>query len=271
MPVTNFQREVLGVLAGLRSPTSHFAGSLPLHISVESSRFSHDFNIFHDAERELALASVADVAALERNGYTVEKGDWTSSFRRIRIWRDQEKLDVDYAFDSAMRFFPAQPDTELGWKLHAFDLATNKSLALAARAETRDLVDIVEWSRRFSLAAIVWAACGKDPGYNPIMLLGWMRRFAKIRPEQLREIAARHIDPVELKSEWLEMAVVADETLTALADAQPDVPIGVIFTRDDGLPVWPDDPTKPLAEQGLQIHHPTLGGCWPRVSGLEGI
>lgn len=180
-----------------------------------------------------------------------------------------ETLEIDWAVDSAVRFYPIVADPELAWRLHPFDLATNKALALAVRSETRDLVDIVEWSRRFSLPAIVWAACGKDPGYNPIMLLAMMRRFAKVRPDQLKEIAAREINPVALKSEWIEMAVEAEEKIVALADAQPDLPIGVVFANAAGEPAWPGDPQRPLEEQEFTIHHPTVGGCWPRISGVE--
>lgn len=266
MPLTELQREVL------RSPGSHFAGSLPLHAVPESPRYSHDFDIFHDAEAELMRANMADVAALTEAGFSVEKlGEWTGSFRKARVaapGRD-ETVEIDWAFDSAVRFFPIIPDEEFGWRLEPFDLATNKSLALAARSLTRDLIDIVEWARRFSLAAIVWAACGKDPGYNPLMLLVMMRRFARIVPTELQQLAAREINPVALKSEWIEMAVEAEEKIVALADAQLDLPIGVVFANAAGEPAWPGDPQRPLEEQEFTIHHPTVGGCWPRISGLE--
>ena len=272
MPLTEIQREILRVLARLRSPASHFAGSMPLHAAADSPRYSHDFDIFHDAEDELIRASAADVLALEAAGFLVERiGEWTGSFRKARVGRggSGETVEIDWAFDSAVRFFPIVPDEELGWRLESFDLATNKSLALAARSVTRDLIDIVEWSRRYSLAAIVWAACGKDPGYNPLMLLVMMRRFARIVPTELHQLAAREIDPVALKREWLEMAIAAEEQIIALADAQPDLPIGVVFANADNEPAWPRDPEVGLEAQGLRVHHPTVGGCWPRIAGLE--
>lgn len=245
---------------------------MPLHAGPDSPRYSHDFDIFHDAEAELIRASAADVEALAAAGFSVERiGGWTDSFRKARIGRADgvETVEIDWAFDSAVRFFPIIPDEELGWRLESFDLATNKSLALAARSVTRDLIDIVEWARRYSLAAIVWAACGKDPGYNPLMLLVMMRRFARIVPTELHQLAAREIDPVALKSEWIEMAVVAEEEILALADGQPDFPIGVVFADEGGAPAWPRDPALALEAQGLRIHYPTVGGCWPRISGLE--
>ncbi len=269
MPVTPFQRAVLHVLSGIRVPASHFAGSLPLHIEADSPRYSHDFDLFHDAEAELVKASLNDEHALLAAGFEVERlGTWTETFRKARVSRAGESVEIDWAFDSAVRFFPVLPDADLGWRLHPFDLATNKALALAARSETRDLVDIVEWSQRYPLPAILWAACGKDPGYNPLMLLVMMRRFARVQPERLKEIIARHIDPVALKSAWIELAVNAEEEITRLADAQPELEIGVIFTDSAHEPRWPANLDLSPAEQGLTLHPPTLGGCWPHVRPL---
>lgn len=44
--------------------------------------------------------------------------------------------------DSALRFFPLQEHAELGLTLHAFDLATNKVLALVGRLEVLCVLDI---------------------------------------------------------------------------------------------------------------------------------
>ena len=73
MPLTRLQQDVLHVLAALRSEESHFAGGLMLNSSEDSPRFSHDFDIFHDAEAEVARASNADVAALRAAGYDVHE------------------------------------------------------------------------------------------------------------------------------------------------------------------------------------------------------
>ena len=156
-----------------------------------------------------------------------------------------------------------EKDPLLGWRLHLFDMATNKALALCARSVTRDYVDIVELHRTYPLAAIVWAACGKDPGFNPLSLLGLMRRFAKIDPLKLHEIHARNLDPQALKRAWIEMSDEADAKITHLADTLPDTPIGVAFVDAAGHPGWPGD------TPALTIPHPRIRGCLPRVDGLE--
>ena len=77
----------------------------------------------------------------------------------------------------------------LGWRLHFFDAAINKALALAARTETRDYLDILEFGKLFPLSAICWAGCGKDPGFTPLSLLGMMRRFARLDPVESRKMS----------------------------------------------------------------------------------
>jgi hypothetical protein len=45
---------------------------------------------------------------------------------------------MEWARDSAFRFFPLVENSELGLVLHPFDLAVNKVLALVGRGEARD-------------------------------------------------------------------------------------------------------------------------------------
>jgi hypothetical protein len=266
MPLTAFQSQVLAVVAANRSEERHFAGGLVLHHDSGSARYSHDFDIFHEAAEEVTRASEADAASLRAAGFTVEpqRSNWSEhlTFRKARVSRGTDTVDIDWAADSAFRFFPIERDPLLGWRLHLFDIATNKALALCARSETRDYVDIVELNGVFPLAAIVWAACGKDPGFSPLSLLKMMRRFARVDPAKLSEIQARKLDPVVLKTAWIEMSDRADAEMTRLADTQPDMPIGVAFVDSKGRPGWiGDDPT-------LTIHAPSIRGCLPRISGL---
>ena len=263
MPLTAFQQDVVQVIAANRSEASHFAGGLVLNAAADSPRYSHDFDIFHEAEEEVAKASEMDVASLRTAGFEVDQcvGDWTQpvSFRKAKVSVRGEEVEIDWAADAAFRFFPIQRDPLLGWRLHLFDMATNKALALAARSVTRDYVDIVELHKTYPLPAIIWAACGKDPGFSPLLLLEMMRRFARVHPNKLKTIQARDLDPVALKIAWTEMSIYADDEITKLADTQPDMPIGVAFVDKDGKPGWiGQEPT-------LTIHRPSVRGCWPTV------
>lgn len=142
-------------------------------------------------------------------------------------------------------------------------MATNKALALSARPVTRDYVDIVELGGTYPLEAIVWAACGKDPGFTPMLLLEMMRRFARVNPRQLATIQARHLDPVALKKTWIEISDRAEAEITRVADTMPDLPIGVAFVDAAGQPGWIG------ADPALRPHPPSLRGCWPDVHPVD--
>jgi hypothetical protein len=269
MPLTALQKDILAVLAGNRSEESHFAGGIVLNAADDSARFSHDFDIFHELAEEVTRASNRDVQSLCRAGFQVETpsryGEWEkeTTFRKAKVSRAGESVEIDWAADSAFRFFPIERDPLLGWRLHLFDVATNKALALSARTETRDYVDIVELHRRFPLPAICWAACGKDPGFSPLSLIKMMKRFARINPTELDKIKARALDPVALKMAWIAMSDAAEAEMTRVADEQPDLPVGVAFLDAAGKPGWiGSDPT-------LRVHAPSVRGCWPTVHGLQ--
>lgn len=269
MPLTPFQKEVLAVLARNRSEESHFAGGVVLNAADHSARYSNDFDIFHELAGEVTHASNRDVATLREAGFHVETlsryGEWEkdSTFRKAKLTRDGETVEIDWAVDSAFRFFPIERDPQLGWRLHLFDIATNKALALSARTETRDYVDMVELHQTYPLPAVCWAACGKDPGFSPVSLLKMMKRFARIHPAELDKIKARALDPIRLKTTWIEMSDAAEAAMIRLADEQPGVPIGVAFVDATGKPGWiGDDPS-------LRIHAPSVRGCWPTVHGLD--
>jgi len=269
MPLTEFQREVLAVIVGNRSEQSHFAGGLVLNAVEGSPRYSKDFDVFHDEIRDLDVTSLRDVESLESAGYEVARlndyGEWDkpSSFRKAIVRSGAGQLALDWAHDSAFRFFPIVSDPLLGWRLHLFDMAVNKALALSARTVTRDYIDILELSRIYPLEAIVWAACGKDEGFSPLLLLAMMRRFAKIEPGTLDKIKARDLDPIEMKKEWIEISCRAEAEITRVADTWIDMPIGVAFVNDQGEPGWIG--TNP----DLKIHYGSLRGCWPTVSAVQ--
>lgn len=269
MPLTVLQKDILAVLAANRSEESHFAGGVVLNAADDSARFSHDFDIFHDLAEEVTRASNCDVESLRRAGFQVETpsryGEWEkeATFRKAKVSRAGETVEIDWAADSAFRFFPIERDPQLGWRLHLFDVATNKALALSARTETRDYVDIVELHRTYPLPAICWAACGKDPGFSPLSLIKMMKRFAKVSPTELDKIKARALDPKLLKVAWIEMSDTAEAEMIRLADEQPDVPIGVAFVDAAGKPGWIGH------DATLRPHAPSVRGCWPTVRGLE--
>jgi hypothetical protein len=254
VPVTPFQAEVLRTLMPNRSPESFVAGGIVLN-ARETVRWSADVDVFHDVEDAVIRSSVADLATLEAAGYTTRQDVWTPSFRRAWVSRGGEGVKLEWCRDSAWRFFPIERDELLGWRLHWFDAITNKALAMGSRAETRDLVDIVSYAPRCPLHAVIWAACTKDPGFGPLLLLDQMRRHARVSAAQLREMGAS-FEPQELKTRWIGLADAAEPEIERAGTLGLEV--GLAFVHPEGTIGWFDD-------AGAVPHRATLGGATPRI------
>ena len=97
---------------------------------------------------------------------------------------------MEWARDSAFRFFPLMEHDDLGLTLHPFDLASNKVLALVGRLEVRDWVDAISSHERLQpLGYLLWAACGKDPGFGPGSLLEHARRTTHYSAPEIAQLA----------------------------------------------------------------------------------
>ena len=192
MPLSPFQRAVILLLAANRNPESHAGGGAVINRSDQSPRFSSDIDLFHDAAESVAVSAAADAAVLAANGYAVAWLLEQPYLRRARVGRGGDSLRLDWCYDSAFRFFPVQQDPEFGYCLHPADVATNKVLALAGRSEVRDFVDTIYLHKSYlSLGALCWAACGKDEGFTPWLLLDLAKRNVKFRDEDLAGEDAR--------------------------------------------------------------------------------
>lgn len=146
-------------------------------------------DIFHDAQESVALAAETDLQTLRENGYAIERTLITPAFQRATVTKGDEALKMEWAVDSAFRFFPVQPDEDFGYTLHLADLATNKVLALAGRWEARDFVDVLYLHTHYaSFGLLAWAAAGKDPGLTPDFILEQAARFNRLNPAELQAV-----------------------------------------------------------------------------------
>src|SRR5207248_5671045 len=75
-------------------------------------------------------------------------------------------------------------------RLHPFDLATNKVLALVGRVEARDWIDILRCHSAVQpLGYLAWAATGKDPGLAPDAILQEAARSARYSAAEIASLA----------------------------------------------------------------------------------
>lgn len=262
MPLGEFEREVLRLLAANRSPDSYIAGASVLNQSAASPRSSLDIDIFHDAEESLAASVACDLETLRHVGLTVEEGQRTPTFVSARAWRPGAETKLDWAVDSAFRFFPVEPDVELGWRLNFWDAATNKVLALASRHVFRDYVDVLYLDEaHLALGALAWAAGGKDPGLTPEFIIDWIRRTSRYTAEEIAR--ARLPQPPDLramKQQLLEAALRADTLFRKL----PPSEMGCLYLDSGGRPVCPDPGAAEFPR--LTRHFGSVKGAWPRIA-----
>jgi hypothetical protein len=265
MPLTPFQKEVARTLAANRHPDSHVAGGAVINRADSSYRFSDDLDIFHDVAASVAASADADAKTLAAAGYGVA---WTlrgENVFKADVSRGAESVRLDWTSDSAFRFFPVQPDEDFGYCLHQADLGTNKVLALAGRTEIRDFLDVLLIDESYlSLGAVVWAACGKDRGFTPALLLDQANRHSRFQDVELQaERLARPVDLQQLKRHWIEARTRAER----LAETLPAEELGCLYLGSDHVPVTPD-PNSPDFSRLLR-HFGSIRGAWPRIRPLS--
>ena len=165
---------------------------------------------------------------------------------------------LQWAQDSAYRFFPLVEHPDFGLTLHPFDLATNKVLALVGRVEVRDWIDVIACHERLQpFGFLVWAACGKDPGLTPSFILEQASRSAHYSRQEIETLAfdGPAPDPATLGAKWRTLLNDAHRTVSEL----PEDAIGCCVMKTDGCLFTGGVETIPSAlTAGLLYFHP---GC----------
>jgi hypothetical protein len=242
-----------------------------MHFAPNSSRYSDDLDFFHDSEVKVASAFATDRKRLEDAGYVLDVELSLPGFIRSVVKRGEDATRVDWARDSAWRFMPLVRDPLGGLLLHPVDLAVNKVLALAGRDEPRDFVDILFVHRRvLPLAALCWAAVGKDPGLTPLSLLELLKRRGRYRPEDFTRLhLAEPFDLASARQNWL--AALADAE-TFSRERPPEESGCLYYATGVQQFVAPRRDTS-LDDQGFVPHFGAPGGVLPRMadSRVEGI
>lgn len=213
MPLTPYQTEIANLLSKNRTEDSHLAGGAALHAHPDSLRYSEDLDYFHDSEERVASAFHKDREILEKNGFTCIIELNQPGYIRCLVQKKNQSTKVEWARDSSWRFMPVQKIEGIGYALHPIDLAINKLLALVGRDEARDFLDVLNiHNNLLPLGPLCWAACGKDPGLSPNLLLDLLKRRGKYRPEDFSRLnLSQKVDVQDLKRNWLAALQSADD------------------------------------------------------------
>lgn len=256
MPLGEFEREVMRVIAGNRCEQSFVARASIIHQQPDSPRTSLDIDLFHDSEGVLATAWQQDMEVLKMGGYEVELELKTNTLIRGRVIKGGRETKVDWVVDSPFRFFPAEKDPELGWRINFWDGATNKILAHFNRHEFRDYFDILYLhEKNLHLGALAWAAAGKDPGLTPEFIIDWLKRSTRYGAEEVEQLkVSRKPDLKEMKQMFLRACEESEQLFSEL----PLEDLGCFYLSDDGRPVFPN--TKASNFSALRRHFASPGG-----------
>lgn len=270
MAITAFQRAICRLIAANRveQGESYVAGGVALNLLAGGRRISRDIDLFHDTEEALDATWDADRTLLESDGFEVRVVRERASFVEAVVSRGGESALLQWARDSAYRFFPLVAHEELGLALHPFDLATNKVLALVGRLEVRDWVDLITCHERVQrLGYLAWAACGKDPGYNPAMILEQAGRSGRYSADEVAGLSfdGPPPDAAALARTWHEMLAEAKEIAALLPAAQAG---RCVLGPDGGL--YAGDLARlraDLSPNSLAFHAGRIRGAYPHIAG----
>jgi len=268
MGLSVFQRAVCQLLARnrVRGGESYLAGGSSLNELLRAPRLSRDLDVFHDTDEALASSWQADRRLLEREGYAVTLFRERPGFVEADVRRGGEAVLIQWARDSAYRFFPLVWHDELGLTLHPFDLATSKVLALVGRVEARDFVDTLTCHERVQpLGYLAWAACGKDPGFSPLAILEEAARTSRYSEVELGalDFDGGPPDPRQLGQRWHEALRAARQLVAPM----PPEEAGRAVLAADGL-LFRGDPEAlgdALARDRLLFHPGSIRGALPSV------
>jgi hypothetical protein len=188
--LNDIQRDVIKSLVENRNEYSYFSGSTVFNL--DDPRMSGDLDIFHPTSENCEKAFKLDVASLRDAGYTVTilREYTTPFFAKVTVSRKGESTEVDWAFDTGYRFFPAQAHPQFGFALHEYDLLVGKIFACASRMAVRDYYDLCHaWERGLPVVGCLIAAPACDPGYSPeALLVDAMGFHSKYRPKMFQEL-----------------------------------------------------------------------------------
>ena len=270
MALSPFQLEICRLLASRRAPErvpqSYLAGGATLNALLGTPRLSRDLDLFHDTLEALNATWKTDYAALLSANYSVEILRERPGFVEVLAAREGESVLLQWVRDSAFRFFPLLPHPDLGLTLHPFDLATNKILALVGRIEARDWGDALECHRHVSpLGLLAWAACGKDEGWNPQLILEEAARNGRASPLEWAQLEWQGTapSPVEFKTQWRQALAEAAKIINIL----PLETVGMAVLDATGVPFRGDVAAlqSALERDELRFHAGYVGGAWPTL------
>ena len=137
---------------------------------------------------------------------------------------------------------------------------------VAGRLEARDWIDVISCHRSIQNAGyLFWAACGKDPGFNPVSLIAEARRSS--------HYSAEEIDQLEFNGHPPDVSLLGGEWHAILKEAERIVDIiphenagrCVIDKKGSLFRGGPRELEIALKNDAVLFHQGTLRGSYPKI------
>ena len=173
-------------------------------------RVSADIDIFCPEENLIPIVARQLTAALVQEGIDVQVIRSFGSFWEAVLRQGTEEIRFQLAYDTP--FHLAEFSEHDGVHVHSLDdLAAGKLLALFARAEERDFIDVylLAHEKGYTVDHLIELARRKDPGLDDYYLALAFEQAGRLpdRQESLRLTMLRDIDMHRLKAFFREQAV----------------------------------------------------------------
>lgn len=269
MALTPLQQRICRLLADerKRSGESYVAGGAALNECLGERRVSKDVDVFHDSAEAVAATWPKDRDLLLAAGLTVTlRRQDPAGFVEAEIGDRDDRAVVQWAYDSAFRFFPLVEHPIFGLTLHPVDLATNKTLALVGRRAVRDWVDAVHCHERLQpLGYIAWAAAGKNLGFGPLDIIEEAARTTRYARVELTAVSFEGPAPDfdALARTWRQAINDAREIIRLLP---PEHAGKVVLRREAQLEqATPATLARDLEAGLLSFHEGHIRGAMPQI------
>lgn len=186
-----------------------------------------------------------EIEALRAAGFSIECLVENEGSVDIIVRKYNEETRVQWLFDDefCQRFFPAEVDEELGYRLHPADAAVNKVLCASRRRQARDAVDVMTIAADYApLGPLAWAAAGKAE-VSPVALLRDLH--TQVREFSEPEIQSVRMDNGAAPPMWEKLRAMVSEAIEkANGYCEEVAPIGYdghLFVDADRHPVEADE------------------------------
>ncbi len=208
--LTPIQRDFMAFFASLPDQERFYlTGGTALAEFYLGHRLSFDLDFFTTEEPLILPFSRHLEQVCVHRGWSVEVGRRFASYVEFLVTRGEDQLRVELALDSPFRLGPPET-TRYGIRVSGrLDLVVDKLLAYYGRAEPRDAVDLYFILQAERLENLLSLAKRKDPGFDLYWFAVALNK-ARSFPDELDQWPVKvlkHLDPVDLKRQFHELAV----------------------------------------------------------------